>query len=240
MTIADFQKELLAQGNESYKKFTAKLVPNVDENFIIGLKWTPQLRTFTKNFFGGNLEPFLNSLPHKYYEENLIHAHLISEMKNFFECLREVKKFLPYVDNWGVCDSIIPKIFKKHVQELEPEILNFLKSENPYAVRFALLMLLKFYLGENFNEKYLAAAAEIKSENYYVQMAAAWFFTEALIKQYDSAKIYLEQKKLVPWIQNKTIQKAVESYRISDAQKNYLRTLKISRGNAKLDDTKNF
>ena len=233
-------ERLAGIGSEKYRDFQSKLVPNISKETILGVK-TPDMRKIAKEINGTKeAEEFLAELPHKYYEENLIHAHLISEMKNFFECLREVKKFLPYVDNWGVCDSIIPKIFKKHVQELEPEILNFLKSENPYAVRFALLMLLKFYLGENFNEKYLAAAAEIKSENYYVQMAAAWFFTEALIKQYDSAKIYLEQKKLVPWIQNKTIQKAVESYRISDAQKNYLRTLKISRGNAKLDDTKNF
>lgn len=227
MIIENFQKELLAQCDEHYKEFQAKLVPNVDKNLIIGLKWTPELRTFTKNFFNGNFAPFLNSLPHKYYEENLIHAHLISEMKNYSECLSEVRKFLPFVDNWGVCDSIIPKIFKKHAAEFEPEIFNFLQSENPYSIRFALVMLLKFYLDENFDEKYLHWAAQIKSENYYVQMAAAWFFAEALIKQYDSTVIYLEQKKISAQIHNKTIQKAVESRRISDMQKKYLRTLKI-------------
>ena len=227
MIIEDFQKELLARCDENYKEFQSKLVPNVNKNLIIGLKWTPELRTFTKNFFSGNFALFINSLPHKYYEENLIHAHLISEMKNYSECLSEVRKFLPYVDNWGVCDSIIPKIFKKHAAELEPEIFNFLQSEKPYTVRFALLMLLKFYLDEKFDEKYLQWAAQIKSENYYVQMAAAWFFTEALIKQYDSTVIYLEQKKISAQIHDKTIQKAVESRRISDMQKKYLRNLKI-------------
>lgn len=224
--IDAFQKYLLAQGDESYRKFTAKLVPTVDAGLIIGVRWTPELRNFTKKFFGGKFDEFLNALPHKFYEENLIHAHIISSMKDCEECLREVKKFLPYVDNWGVCDSLIPKVFKKHAPELEPEILNLLQAENPYAVRFALLMLLKFYLGDNFSEKYLSAAAEIKSDNYYVKMAAAWFFAEALVKHYDAAKIYLQQKKLAPWIHNKTIQKAVESRRISDEQKNFLRTLK--------------
>lgn len=224
--IEQFQNYLLAQGNQSYKKFTAKLVPNVDENLIIGVRWTPELRAFTKNFFAGNFDQFLNSLPHKFYEENLIHAHIISEIKTYAECLREVKKFLPYVDNWGVCDSIIPKVFRKYAPEFESEVLTFLQSEQPYTVRFALVMLLKFYLDENFSEKYLAAAAQVNSQNYYVQMAAAWFFAESLAKNFDATLNFLQQKKIPPAVHNKAIQKALESRRIPSLQKNNLRTLK--------------
>ena len=155
-----------------------------------------------------------------------IHVLLLSEMKNFDECLQAVKIFLPYVDNWANCDSLVPKIFSKHTAELEDEIKTFLNSDSTYTIRFGISMLMKFYLGENFDEKYLYWVAEVKNKNYYVEMMAAWFFAEALIKQYDSAIIFLQKNLLSAGVHRKTIQKAADSRRISADKKIYLKSLR--------------
>ena len=220
------QEKLFELRDEGYKNFQAKLLPTVDKEKIIGVR-SPALKKFAKKFFQDkDTAEFLNDLPHRYFEENSIHAAIISEMKNYSDCLQAVKNFLPYVDNWATCDSFIPKIFSKYTAELEGEIKIWLGSDKTYTVRFAILMLMKFYLEENFDEKYLRWVAKIKSAEYYVQMMAAWFFAEALVKQYDATIVYLEQKLLSPSVHKKTIQKAVESRRISLETKNYLKSLR--------------
>ena len=212
-----------------YKNFNAKLLPTVDKNKIIGVR-NPELRKLTKNFFQHNdAQNFLDNLPHNFFEENSVHAILLSEMKDFSDCLREVKKFLPYIDNWAICDSLVPKIFSKHTAELEGEIETWLASNETYTIRFGISMLMKFYLDKNFDKKYLQKVSEIKSTEYYVEMMAAWFFAEALFKQYDSAIIFLQDKKLSPQVHRMTIQKAVDSRRISADTKIYLKSLRGDR-----------
>ena len=219
-------EELFKLQDLKYKDFQAKLLPTVDKEKIIGVR-SPALQKFVKNFFANkNVSDFLICLPHKYFEENSIHVLLLSEIKDFETCLEGVKNFLPYLDNWGNCDSLIPKIFAKHTAELEGEIKNWLASNETYTIRFGISMLMKFYLGENFDKKYLRWVAEIKSAEYYVEMMAAWYFAEALIKQYNSAIIFLQENLLSASVHRKTIQKAVESRRISEDKKIYLKSLR--------------
>ena len=224
--IEELREKLFELQDEKYKNFSSKLLPTVDKEKIIGVK-SPLLEKFTKDFFQDkDKEIFLNDLPHKYFEENSIHSILLCGMKNFEDCLQGVKNFLPYVDNWGTCDSLIPKIFSKHTEELEIEIKNWLKSDKTYTLRFAISMLMKFYLDKNFDKKYLTWVAAVRQNDYYVEMMAAWYFAEALIKQYDAAIIFLEENLLSANVRKKTIQKAVESRRISEDKKIYLKTLR--------------
>ena len=225
--LNDLQKNLLALREDSYRNFSAQLLPTVDETLIIGVT-IPQLRKFAKKYFADkDISQFLNNLPHKFHEENLLQAILISNMQDYAECLDAVKKFLPYINDWGVCDTFSPQIFKQHLTELEPEIFNWLNCDGEYFNRFGLSMLMKFYLDENFDVKYLKWAAEIRSDKYYAQMMAAWYFATALAKHYDETVIYLEERRLPKFIHRKTIRKAQDSYRISDEQKKYLRGLKF-------------
>ncbi len=225
--IENFQRELFKLRDEGYKNFQAKIVPTVDKEKFIGIR-TADLCGFAKNYFRAEYKDiFQKNLPHKYFEENSVHALLISEMKNFEECLSATKNFLPYVNNWATCDSISPKIFSQHTEELYPKILNWLEAEHVYTIRFGLSMLMKFYLGKNFDVKYLECAAAIRSKEYYVEMMAAWFFATALAKHYDSTIKFLTGKKLSASIHNRTIRKALESRRITAEQKNYLRGLKL-------------
>lgn len=225
--LDNMRRELFKLQEQNYKEFESKLIPTVDKEFFIGIR-TPVLCKFVKKFFQDkDAQDFLNELPHKYFEENSIHALLISEIKNFDECLRAIKNFLPYVDNWATCDSISPKIFKQHTDELDAEILNWLHAEQPYAIRFGLSMLMKFYLDEKFTERYLEQAAKVDSDDYYVKMMAAWFFATALAKHFDVAIKFLTERRLPKWIHNKTIQKALESRRITAEQKIKLRGLRI-------------
>lgn len=220
------QEKLFELRDEDYKNFQSKLLPTVDKNKIIGVR-TPALKKFAKNYFSDeNVENFLNDLPHKFFEENSIHSIIISEIKNYSDCLRAVKNFLPYVDNWATCDSLIPKIFSAHTTELEGEIKIWLESNLIFTKRFAILMLMKFYLEKNFDEKCLQCVSKIETNEYYVEMMAAWFFAEALVKQYDATIIFFEQKLLPPKIFQKAIQKAVESRRISLEVKKYLKSLR--------------
>jgi 3-methyladenine DNA glycosylase AlkD len=228
------QDRLFAMQDVEYRAFNSKLIPTVDPTVIIGVR-TPALRKFAKAYAKEReAAEFLKILPHKYYEENNLHACLIELMTDYDQVIAALDVFLPYVDNWATCDLLRPKIFKKHLSELLKKIKIWLLDEychKTYTVRFAVEMLMTFYLDEHFRREYLEWVAAIRSEEYYVNMMIAWFFATALAKQYDAALPYIEQQRLAPWTHNKTIQKACESYRISAEQKEKLRFFKL--GNTK-------
>ncbi len=209
-----------------YRDFQAKLMPTVDKNTIIGVR-TPELRKLAKEFAKrGDVGAFLDALPHGYYDENNLHGFILCEEKVFDRVIERLDAFLPYIDNWATCDLLSPKVFKKHRSELLPHIRRWLASGKVYTVRFGIEMLLSHYLDEDFAPEYLDSVAVLRSEEYYINMMIAWYFATALAKQYDAALPILLEQRLAPWTHNKTIQKAIESYRITDEQKAYLRTLK--------------
>ncbi len=229
--MTDIEKTVQARLFElqdlGYRDFHSKLMPTVPKEKIIGVR-VPQLRKFAKEF--GKTEDakeFLKILPHKYYEEDNLHAFLIEQIKDFDECVSASDDFLLFVDNWATCDMMTPKIFRKNTDNLLPKIEEWLISDYTYQVRFAIGLLLKFYLDENFDEKHLSRVAGIKSDEYYINMMIAWYFATALAKQWEKTVPYIENKMLDKWIHNKTIQKAVESYRITKEQKEYLKQLKV-------------
>lgn len=221
------QARLFELQDLKYKDFHCKLIPTVDSETVIGVR-TPELRKFSREFAKTpeSLE-FMQILPHLYYEENNLHGFLIETIKDYDAAIAAVEAFLPYIDNWATCDLISPKVFKKHLPELYPKIKVWLQSDRTYTVRFGIGMLLGFYLNEGFQPEMLELVAGIRSEEYYVNMMIAWYFATALAKQYDAALPFIEEHRLEKWTHNKTIQKAIESYRIDDAVKAYLRTLKI-------------
>ncbi len=209
-----------------YRSFHSRLMPTVEPARVIGVR-TPQLKKFAKMFSKTDMaEEFLCSLPHEYYEENNLHAFLIALIKDYDVCVGVLNKFLPYVDNWATCDMLRPAAFKKNLPSLLDEIDLWLKSDEPYTVRFAIEMLMVHFLDESFKEEYLYKVAAVKSDEYYVKMMVAWYFATALAKQYEATLPIIENKTLEPWTHNKTIQKAVESYRINNEQKEYLKTCK--------------
>lgn len=216
--------ELLKMADAAYKEFMAPLVPTVDKSRIIGIR-TPKLRAYAKEM--PHSEEFMAVLPHKYFEENNLHAFLIEQIKDFDACITELNRFLPYVDNWATCDSMRPKCFKKKLEKLVIIIEKWLASSHIYTIRFGIQALMLYYLDDQFDERYLVKVAGIKSDEYYVNMMIAWYFATALAKQYDSAVKYLENGNLSKWVHNKTIQKARESYRITAERKQYLKTLKV-------------
>lgn len=210
-----------------YRDFQAKLMPTIDKETIIGVR-TPELRKLAKDFLKNELcEEFVQNLPHKYYDENNLHGFIIEKTKDYDKLIKQLDSFLPYVDNWATCDLISPKIFKRHTEELYVKIKEWLASDRTYTIRFAIEMLMSFYLDEKFKVEYAELVSSVKSEEYYVNMMIAWFFATALAKQYDAVIPFIENKVLDKWVHNKTIQKAIESYRITEEQKNYLRSLKI-------------
>lgn len=220
------QEGLFALQDMKYREFQSKLIPNIDIERIIGVR-TPQLRSFGKNISKTPAaKQFLASLPHKYYDENNLHGFLISNLKDYDEVIVELDRFLPYIDNWATCDLISPKVFAKNTDRLEPEIVKWLSSSNTYTVRFAIEMLMSFYLDDKFDLKYLEWVAQIRSQEYYINMMIAWYFATALAKQRNATLPFIENKRLDKWVHNKTIQKAVESYRISDEDKAYLKSLR--------------
>lgn len=222
----DIQKQLFKMQDTGYRDFQSKLMPSVDKERVIGVR-TPQLRAFAKELGKSQeAEQFLHQLPHQYYEENNLHGMLIAAVKNYEECVEKVKEFLPYVDNWATCDLLRPAVFKKHLPELSGEIKAWIGSEKTYTVRFGIGILLSYYLDEGFDTEYLEWAAQIRSQEYYINMMTAWYFATALAKQYEKTLPYLTEQRLDVWTHNKTIQKAIESYRISPEQKAYLRGLK--------------
>ena len=211
----------------SYRDFQCKLMPTVDPDTVIGVR-TPELRKLAKSFSKEpEAEAFLRTLPHRYYEENNLHGFLIETMKDYSQVIAALDAFLPYVDNWATCDLMSPKIFKKHLPELREQIQVWMASSHTYTIRFGIEMLMTFYLDEQFQPEYLDWVADVHSEEYYVNIMIAWYFATALAKQYDAALPYLQEHRLEPWTHNKAIQKAIESYRITDEQKAYLRSLKV-------------
>lgn len=222
----NIREELFALQDLKYKEFHKRLIPTIDEDTIIGVR-IPALRALVKEFSATEeAAEFMKELPHPYYEENNVHAFLIEKIKGYDTCIRELDKFLPYVDNWATCDSMAPKVLKKHLPELMDKIKEWLASDQIYTVRYGIGLLMKFYLDEAFEEKYLQMVADVQSEEYYINMMIAWYFATALAKHYEKALSYLEEQKLDVWTHNKTIQKAVESHRITPEQKAYLKTLK--------------
>lgn len=221
------QTALFGMQDLEYKAFQSRLMPTVDPDKIIGVR-TPQLRKFAREFAKSeDADAFLDILPHTYYEENNLHGFLIEGIKDFGQTVAALDAFLPYVDNWATCDLMAPKVFKKYPQELFDKIKQWIASGQTYTIRFGIGMLMRFYLDEQFQTEYPTLVAAVRSEEYYVNMMIAWYFATALAKQYDAILPYFQQKMLDPWTHNKAIQKAVESYRITDEQKVYLRTLKI-------------
>lgn len=227
MIIKEIQEELFRLQDEGYGDFQKKLIPTVDPDTIIGVR-TPELRKYAKQLAKReDIREFLRALPHSYFDEYQLHAFIISGLKDYNRCLEEVSCFLPYVDNWATCDQMSPKVFKKHRQDLLAYIREWMDSSETYKVRFAVGMLMEHFLEEDFAVEYLEMTAGIRSQEYYVNMMVAWYFATALAKQYEAALPFLQDQRLDTWTHNKTIQKAVESYRISPEQKAYLKTLKI-------------
>ena len=217
------QSDLLAMRDEKFAHFNATLIPTT-KSHVIGVR-TPELRKYAKTI--RNSDEILSNLPHKYFEENQIHAFILSEIRDLDNCVKLVDAFLPYVDNWATCDQLIPKIFAKNTDKLLLWINKWIKSKHTYTTRFAIGLLMRFYLGDNFNSKYADMVIVVKSDEYYINMMRAWYFATALAKNWDDIIGIIENKKLDIWTHNKTIQKAIESYRITQPQKEYLKQLKI-------------
>ncbi|MBQ0012270.1 MAG: DNA alkylation repair protein [Clostridiales bacterium] len=224
--MKQIEEMLFALQDKDYAALTARTAPTLDPATIIGVR-VPQVRALAKSLKDDPVvELFLAELPHRYYDENMLHGLLVSEIKDFDTCIDATERFLPYVDNWAVCDIMSPKVFKKNKEKLVPKIREWAASERVYTCRFGLEMLMSHFLDEDFRPEYLEIPAAVQSEEYYVNMMIAWFFATALAKQWDSTIPYLVDGRLGDWVHNKTIQKAIESYRITDEQKTYLRTLK--------------
>ena len=216
-------KILFDNKNDAYADFCAKLTPGIERDKIIGVK-VPVIRKIAKDFKDEKtIKDFLASLPHDYYDENVLHGSFISNIKDFDTCLNEIESFLPFVDNWAVCDMLNPKIFKKNPKLLFPHIKSWTKSKHTYTIRFGIRMLMVHFLGDLFSNEILEIPANIRSNEYYINMMLAWFFAEALIKKWDETIPYITSHQLDTFVQNKTIQKACESFRLKGTQKSYLR-----------------
>ena len=225
--MTELQKRLFDLQDKEYKEFHQKLMPTVNPDCVIGIR-TPVLRKFAKDFAKEDgAKKFLKSLPHKYYEENNLHAFLLMGEKDFDTALAKTEEFLPYIDNWATCDVFKPKIFAKNTDRLIGKIDEWIKSGKTYTVRYGIGLLMSYYLDENFRAEYAKTVSQVRSDEYYINMMIAWYFATALAKQYDSVIKYLTEKRLPDWVHNKTIQKAVESFRISPETKEYLKTLRI-------------
>ena len=229
MILNDIRDELFKMQDMDYRDPNSKLIPTVDKESMIGIR-TPELRKYAKQLGkSSEVKEFLQALPHKYFDENQLHAFIISEIKDFKNCIAEINRFLPYIDNWATCDQLSPKIFKKHHSELFAYIKDWLKSDKVYMLRFGIGMLMEHFLDEDFDIIYPETVSKIRSDEYYVNMMIAWYFATALAKQYESIIPFIENRSLDIWTHNKAIQKALESYRISTEQKTYLRELKIKK-----------
>ena len=229
MILDDIRDKLFKMQDIEYRDFNSKLILTVKKEDMIGVR-TPELRKYAKKLLKEEgVEDFLHSLPHKYFDENQLHAFIISEIKDFKLCIDELINFLPYLDNWATCDQLSPKIFKKYRNDLFPHIYEWLKADKTYTVRFGIGMLMEHFLDEDFKSEYPEMVAAVRSEEYYINMMTAWYFATALAKQYESILPFIEGNKLNTWTHNKSIQKAIESNRINAEQKNYLKGLKIKK-----------
>lgn len=229
--MTKIQKILFEEQDIKYKAFQEKLIPSVNPKNIIGVR-VPKLRSFAKNIFADpkeyNLENFLETLPHKYLEENFIHSFVIEKIKDYDECIEKFIKFLPFIDNWAICDTCHPKVFTKNLEKIQLLADEWIKSSATYTVRYAIDIYMTYFLDDKFKTEFLERVASIRSEEYYVNMMVAWYFATALAKQWAVAIKIIENKKLSPWVHNKTIQKAKESFRVSIEHKEYLMKLKIN------------
>lgn len=227
MSQTTIMQQLFALQDPAYQSFQAKLIPTIDPACIIGVR-TPALRALARELQGSpEASVFLSDLPHRYYDENMLHGCLLSAMRDYGQTVAAVEAFLPYLDNWATCDLLSPKVFRKNLPDLYQHILVWLQSGHVYTVRFGIGMLLSFYLDEAFHPDMLALVANLRSQEYYINMMIAWYFATALAKQPAVALPYIEQHKLGLWVHNKTIQKAIESRRITEKTKTYLRSLRI-------------
>lgn len=224
--LTRLQQQLFVLQDEEYRDFHSKLMPNIPKEDVIGIR-VPVLRKFAKEFAKfDEKEKFLKELPHRYYEENNLHMMLLVEMKDYDGCMQEMEQFLPYINNWATCDFPAPKCFEKHKMDVFEHIKIWIKSSQTYTVRYAIGMLMRLFLEDDFSAEYPQMVAEVSSEEYYINMMIAWYFATALAKQWDAVIPYIEQRKLSPWVHRKTIQKAVESYRITPGQKEYLKSFR--------------
>ena len=223
----EIRNRLFALQDEKYRAFQAKLMPGVSVDKVIGVR-TPELRKLAKEYSRAEgIEAFLSDLPHRYYDENNLHGFIISEWKEYEKTVREINRLLPYIDNWATCDLISPKSFRKHREELLTEIDAWLASDHAYTVRFGIEMLLSHFLDEDFSPAFPEKVAAVKSDEYYINMMIAWYFATALAKQWNAVFPYIRDRRLSPWVHNKTIQKSIESDRITDEQKTILRTFRV-------------
>ena len=229
MNLNEIRAELFKMLDMDYRDFNSKLIPTVDKESMIGIR-TPDLRKYAKQLGkSSDVIEFLQTLPHKYFDENQLHAFIISEIKDFKNCIDEINRFLPYIDNWATCDQLSPKVFKKYHNELFEYIKDWLKSNKVYTLRFGIGMLMEHFLDEDFDILYTETVSKIRSDEYYINMMIAWYFATALAKQYESIIPFIENNSLDIWTHNKAIQKSVESLRISDEKKEYLKSLKIKK-----------
>ncbi len=227
MITADIEKVLFENSDEVYRAFQAKLMPGVDIDTIIGVR-IPILRKMAKTFSKeADIFDFLDELPHKYYDEYNLHGLIISEFKDYSKTIEYMEALLPYVDNWATCDIISPKSFAKNRLLLKNDIDRWIASDKTYTLRFGIEMVMSHFLDKDFDASYLEKISKIKSDEYYVNMMLAWYFATALTKVWDETVPYIEKRRLGTWVHNKTIQKAVESYRITPEQKEYLKSMKI-------------
>ncbi len=228
--ILEIRSRLFALQDVGYRDFQSKLFPTVDKRTVIGVR-TPALRSFAAQLSKrDDIGIFLEDLPHQYFDENQLHAFIISRIREYESCLEAVDHFLPFVDNWATCDQMSPKVFRKHRQELLESIGKWIQSDETYTVRFGIKMLMEHFLDEDFDRMFPEMVSRIRSQEYYVNMMIAWYFATALAKQYNTAISFIEERRLDVWTHNKAIQKSVESYRITPEQKDYLRSLRIRRG----------
>ena len=224
MSVAEY---LFSVQDLKYRDFNSKLIPNIEKDTVIGVR-TPLLRNYAKEMIkNGEASAFLAELPHKYFEENQIHAFIISELKDYTTVISELERFLPYIDNWATCDQLVPKVFKKNTDKLVDMATEWINSDRTYTIRFGIGVFMRYFLDDKFSKEYLYLIANIRSDEYYVNMMIAWYFATAIAKQYSSAVACIEENHLDKWVHNKTIQKACESYRVTDEHKAYLKSLKI-------------
>ena len=221
--MEEIQKQLFELQDMAYRDFHSRLMPDIDKETVIGIR-VPVLRKYAKSIAGTELaEKFIKELPHCYYEENNLHMMLITGIKDYDRCLTEIERILPYIDNWATCDFPAPKCFENHKEDLLPVIKRWIASSETYTIRYGIGMLMRLYLDADFDPEYVRIVAEVKSDEYYVNMMIAWYMATALAKQWDAVIPYIEEHRMSDWVHRKTIQKAVESYRITDEQKKYLK-----------------
>ena len=224
--IENVQADLFAIQDLAYRDFQAKLMPTVNKETVIGVR-TPSLRAYAKKFGKtDNVSAFLEVLPHKYYEENNLHGLLIEQIKAYPSCIAALDRFLPYIDNWATCDSPLPKCFDKNKEDILERAKKWIAADTTYVKRYGMGVMMRLFLDEDFKEEYIQLVAGVKSEEYYVNMMIAWYMATALAKQWDAAIPYIQEHRLSEWVHRKSIQKAVESYRITPEQKDYLKGLR--------------